>query len=128
MIRPDFCVHFNGLGIGARGEGKRCRAGVRYLDVRDDSDGARRWPCMPPLGQRLPCTTTCEHKRLPTAEEVAAFEVETRAVVDEALAKIARGECHWCGAKVERRRQIGRCQYAEPCGHRIGQVDAGDEP
>lgn len=36
----------------------------------------------------------------------------------------ARGECTDCGAKIAEVRQVGRCVYAEPCGHRVGQGDA----
>lgn len=118
------CVHFNGYGI--RDE-KKCRAGVRYLDVQDDSNNARRWPCTPPLGKRPVCTTECSLRQFPTPEAVDAKEAEIQAAIAEALAKIALGECHVCGAKVEQRKQVGRCAYAEPCGHRIGQVDTGDD-
>lgn len=44
----------------------------------------------------------------------------------EAAAKfvkaLADGDCPTCGTKVESRRTEGRCAYAEPCGHRLGQV------
>lgn len=30
-------------------------------------------------------------------------------------------ECPHCGAKVERKEQVGRCVYAKPCGHRLYQ-------
>lgn len=33
----------------------------------------------------------------------------------------APGTCPICGARMERERQVGRCVYAEPCGHRLYQ-------
>ena len=61
------CVHFNGLFDFTTNDPKRCQAGVAYDDVKDSDPP--RWPCVPPLGGRPPCTTTCEHRRLPTPEE-----------------------------------------------------------
>lgn len=112
------CIHFNGLEIGD----KTCDAGIRYSDVQDDSPGGRRWPCMPSLPGRAPCTIECPKKRVRTPEEVAAFEAEVNAAVEQSLARAARGECHHCGAPVEAKIREGRCLYAKPCGHRIGQA------
>lgn len=34
------------------------------------------------------------------------------------------GICHVCGVKVENQIQVGRCVYADPCGHRLYQGKA----
>jgi hypothetical protein len=107
------CRHFTGI------QHETCAAGVRYVDVRDASQpGPYRWPC---IDVRGPASTECPKRSLLTAEEHEAREREVDAIVDQALAAIAAGKCHECGAAIEPSRKIGRCLYGA-CGHRIGQV------
>jgi hypothetical protein len=35
--------------------------------------------------------------------------------------RMAAGVCPECQQKIEKEKQVGRCVYAEPCGHRLGQ-------
>ena len=39
--------------------------------------------------------------------------------------KLRNGTCPHCDLKIERQRQVGRCVYAEPCGHRLYQGRVG---
>jgi hypothetical protein len=59
--------------------------------------------------------------------------VETRRMVDEldtamraAVHRLNSGLCPHCGAEPESVEVVGRCSYAKPCGHRIGQVRTDD--
>lgn len=110
------CIHFRGI------QHATCEAGVSMVSVRDASQPGYRWPCLT-LNER-PAATTCELYREPTPEEIAADEAAWAARIEEALARTKRGECSDCGTKVTAVRQVGRCVYAEPCGHRVGQGDA----
>ncbi len=62
------CTHFSGI----REENGRCKAGVCYASVKDDSrQGFGRWPCWKE-GEGVPC----EKRHFPTPEEVAAEVAE----------------------------------------------------
>ncbi len=114
MNYPDRCRHFHGVH-------KFCAAGIDPHTVRDTSGkGMARWPCLTILGQ-APCATTCEKRVLMTAEEHAAEDAALNAATGKFFADLAAGNCPHCGAKVERRKQVGPCVYAKPCGHRLGQ-------
>ncbi len=90
-MRAGDCKHFTGI------QRERCRAGVRYLDVRDTTGpGPYRWPCVDAgLGSgRGPCRTVCRSFVAVTAEEEAA----DMAKWDRAFAEITAGRCPTCGA------------------------------
>jgi hypothetical protein len=56
--------------------------------------------------------------------EVAEQEARVDAVAAQVRERVAAGQC---GQIVARTQKIGRCLYAEPCGHRQGQAaDAED--
>lgn len=117
MRRTGKCVHFRGI------QHATCEAGISMVSIRDASQpGPYRWPCLTLDGRKA--TTTCEQFREPTPEEIAADEAAWAARVEEVTARFKRGECSDCGVKVTAVRQAGKCVYAEPCGHRIGQGDA----
>lgn len=44
------------------------------------------------------------------------------------LTALAEGKCPTCGAVVQEEEQVGRCVYARPCGHRLYQGKAPQEP
>lgn len=52
--------------------------------------------------------------------------------IDEALKSYldtyAAGKCPHCQAKIDEERQVGRCVYASPCGHRLFQGKAKEKP
>lgn len=114
------CVHFTGL---LKDE---CRAGVRYVDVRDPDARPYRLPCFREdlFGTGHPAPT-CTSQRFPTEEEAAAEEREHREAIDRALAANRAGKCHVCGADIEPSHVVGRCKYAS-CGHRVGQIASAD--
>jgi hypothetical protein len=117
-LYADRCRHFNGI------QHDRCKAGVNYLDVRDESQpGPYRWPCLTWADKAA--TTECSKRSLLTQVEHAEKEEQIVAAMAKADADIAAGKCHVCGAASEPSRIIGRCKYAA-CGHRVGQV-AGEE-
>jgi hypothetical protein len=59
--RANTCRHFTGI------RDDRCKAGVLYAEVRDDSVKPYRWPCLAD-----DCATTCDKRSLPSAEEMDA--------------------------------------------------------
>lgn len=75
-------------------------------------------PCHKRLGAEI---ATCASRHFPTPEECEAEADRVERYVAELHARAERGECFHCGAKIERKRQVGPCIYAEPCGCRQGQ-------
>lgn len=113
------CIHFNGIQ-------KPCAAGIDPMSVRDKSGpGMATFPCID-IGK--PCAKTCGSQRMMTAQEEADENAAIDAQVARFLADLASGKCPICQEQVAERRQVGRCQYARPCGHRLGQHgDEGDD-
>ncbi len=54
-------------------------------------------------------------------EEVAEKEREANAVLQEFLDNLANNICPHCKTPIAEKRQVGRCVYARPCGHRLYQ-------
>lgn len=125
-VYRDECRFFNGVGLD---HDKCCEAGVNYraLVGGPDHGWVRRIPCLEGT-KALPRIdpVDCSKRVLMTQEEHAQREKETREIIDEALAKMARGECPHCGKPSEPSKVVGRCRYAA-CGHRLGQVADGAE-
>lgn len=75
----------------------------------------------------LPCLSItsrwgqCPDHAVRTEEEIAERKRESDAAVEAYLTKLASNICPQCDAPVERKNQVGRCVYAEPCGHRLYQ-------
>ncbi len=114
------CIHFKGIQ-------NICRAGVNPMTVRDTGKpGIAVWPCLSRAGSRA-CDTTCDKQRIMTPEEREAEDAEIDAAVAVFMKDLAEGRCPSCRAVVEKREQVGRCQYARPCGHRLGQVGGEEE-
>ena len=105
----DTCIHFNGLSQ------QTCLAGVSYW-----ADGPQ--PCiqMYDTGKHL-----CPQRQFPTEEEALQRATIQEQEIREALAQMASRrvmkQCLVCGTPYTTRRQVGRCIYVEPCGHRQGQ-------
>lgn len=72
------CVHFNGCQM------KVCEKGVNYRQLAGGPDHgwATRLPCVPPFKKTAGTPATCEHHRLPTAEEVTKYELEIQMAMD----------------------------------------------
>ncbi len=110
----DRCQHFNGLINDV------CGAGVRYEDVRDTSTSPYGFPCLV-RDLHQTASTTCERAKFLTDDEAKAQEEEIYARARARAEREQAGFCGQCGAKVERKAQVGRCIYNEPCGCRLGQ-------
>lgn len=111
------CVYFNGIME------KVCRAGVSYDDPRF---GGRQ-----PYRAELPClkenpadptrTDLCDRCEFLTEEAARQKADESTRRIRAYFEKMTSGICPECDQKIERERQVGRCVYAEPCGHRLYQ-------
>lgn len=119
------CVHFNGV------QNRTCEAGVAYdLFRRKDEAGTQThsMPCLRFLHERSAeggrPIAPCELLRWPTDEEVAAEVAESDEALAAFLGKLASDVCPHCDRKIERKQQVGRCVYADPCGHRLYQGHA----
>lgn len=123
------CRHFTGI------QHERCKADVRYMNVRDPNGklGVREpFPCtrfatrMTPVG--ADCAIKCPARSFWTREEAERNEAESEAAVLAFIAKLNAGiVCPHCDKPITTREKVGRCLYARPCGHRLGQVES-DEP
>ncbi len=49
-------------------------------------------------------------------------------VVTKYIADLAANICPHCQTPIAERKQVGRCVYADPCGHRLYQGRAPDKP
>lgn len=130
-MNSDMCVHYNGILGGdildkEALEGRRCKAGIRYADVKEQGIGhGTRFPCVD--SQRG--TITCPLHQYPTKAQIAEQERQLTEYL-ERFAKVMSGElkeCLTCHKPVERYREVRPCVYAEPCGHRQYQGRAPKE-
>jgi len=108
------CRHFHGIRVA------KCEAGVVYRDVWGDG-APRALPCLaiPGKCERL---DTCDKYDPLTEEEVEAREREIERRVEEMIAKLKANICPVCDRPIRARARQGRCVYAVPCGHRLGQA------
>jgi len=109
------CEHFNGLINDV------CKAGVSYETVRDASTRPYRYPCL--SGNGLPCATTCAMASYPTEAEAHEYEKRVEAHSAAYSRDLAEGRCPICHQPAKKR-QVGRCVYGDPCGHRMYQGKA----
>lgn len=106
------CRHFNGIQHG------RCEAGIEYQSVIARSQ---------PLDRRFPClrandeVSTCALVSPKTDEEIDAEVAEIEAVTLAFTDALVNDTCPHCQTKITNKRQVGRCVYADPCGHRLYQ-------
>lgn len=102
------CIYFNGLHQG------RCKQGVSY------------WPRGPqPCFADPPSPHTCALREFLEGEALeraakARYE-DIKQTLDLLEERARAGRCLDCGEPITKRRQVGRCIYASPCGHRQGQ-------
>lgn len=112
------CKHFTGFYPD-----KSCGAGLPYAAQLPYSFSEPP-PCLSAESKKV-----CESADYPTPEEVA----EEKRKLMEAVAALERCYIDWvcptCHAEVLNERQVGRCAYADPCGHRLYQGRArGQRP
>ena len=104
--RPEAegCRHFTGA------LNPPCKAGHVYAEM------PRPLPCIRTERQGE-CPDYAEWTEAELAEQDRqAAETFTRYVSD-----LDAGICPFCGTAIERRKQVGRCVYAQPCHHRLYQ-------
>lgn len=111
----DWCRHYRGVG-------EMCDAGVDPQSVRVDvrktpGERSRLYPCFET--DRVP--HACPHCSYLTPEERQAARDAAAAAVMKYLTDLDAGICPFCGVAIEKRQQVGRCVYADPCGHRLYQ-------
>jgi hypothetical protein len=110
-----WCIHFSGL------MDKTCRLGIAYDDVKGEGKGIERFPCLKETPADPTRTDLCVGVEYLTEEQAKAKAEETERRIAAMLKKAADGICTTCDRPVERERQVGRCVYASPCGHRLFQ-------
>lgn len=103
------CKHYNGVALH-----ETCAAGKLYDDVRV----GRLWPC---FTDEL---HNCSLRVWPTAEDQAAEDAAVAEALQQYFQRYHSWLCPVCGQPVQYERQVGRCAYSEPCGHRVGQAVA----
>ena len=103
------CVSFNGLMH------KVCDAGITYESVKDVQEHGYRVPCLLDRG----CETTCASAVFLTEEQAKQRADEILESGRARMQRMADGICPLCAVKIERKRQVGSCVYADPCGCRL---------
>jgi len=95
-----------------------CAAGVRYADVKDPHrQGLEQYPCFKDVG----CPERCASASFLSPQEVAEKEREAGEALNRYLTNIANDICPHCEHSIKEKRQVGRCVYGYPCGHRLYQ-------
>lgn len=121
---PEWCLFYRamiGKWNGTDFENvETCEAGVRYHDVRVLTDHYH-YPCFasdindPALRGKLHCAKM----QYPTKEQVERYETESRKKIELFMKELESDICPHCHQPVKKYRQVGRCVYGEPCGHRL---------
>ncbi len=104
-IHARGCKHFTGIQNDA------CEAGVRY-----DSFKTGELPYQPLMDGQY--HGHCQLLELRTIEEIDEQERAGIAAAQKFIKALADNLCPECGEKVTSKRQVGRCVYGDPCGHR----------
>jgi hypothetical protein len=112
-----WCVHFTGMANNT------CRLGIAYDDVfnREGAGIGNRFPCLKAEPADRTRTDMCPSVEYLTEEQAKAKAKEIHQRLAEKLMRMADGHCPECDQQVEGKRQVGRCIYALPCNHRLGQ-------
>ena len=111
------CRHFNGI------QHDTCEAGVSYKQYLYEN--FPNFPCHPRVDGTE--SKVCPTFAYSSETEIDAEEKEMYAAAAASLKAMFSGKCPECGAKVEHKRQVGRCVYADPCGHRLYQGDVSSK-
>jgi len=104
-IMTYHCRHFTGR------QNESCEAGIHYDRI------GHPLPCL----QNVAGPSTCPLHEWHTLAEVEAKEAATVQAVAKFFSDLTSDICPHCGAAIEKKVQIGRCVYAEPCGDRLYQ-------
>lgn len=112
------CKHFNGI------QNDECKAGVNYNKMFAHGP----LPCRPFHADNQ-YRGVCPAFEWSTIEEIAEHERLSAEAAAKFFNAMIAGKCPTCGAEVVSKRQLGRCVYGEPCGHRLyqGKLDPTKE-
>lgn len=110
MSFGKWCANYNGI------TSKVCDAGIRYDDVRDKHGIVlSQFPCF----KDSKSVIVCDKRRWYTNNEVR----EQDEAIDRKIKKfnelLQKDICPQCESSIDEKKQIGRCVYAYPCGHRL---------
>jgi hypothetical protein len=105
------CRHFNGI------QNKACEAGIPYKQFLYQNYPI--FPCR--VRDDGTFSGACSAFAWSTPEEIEAEEKATSEAVAAYFTALSAGLCPVCGQAVTDKRQVGRCVYGEPCGHRLYQ-------
>lgn len=105
------CRHFTGIQHDA------CEAGIAYAPFLGKNHPD--FPCITRDDGTL--SGVCPAFAFLSEEEIEAEEREGNEAVEAFFKALADDICPHCGAKITHKRQVGRCVYADPCGHRLYQ-------
>lgn len=103
-----WCKHYRAMS-----DHDTCKAGVAYKTVHVGT--TFMYPCFEPALQNCPL------QDWPTPEERAAEEEQVNLMIQQFFTDLASDVCPHCHTPIERKKQVGRCVYAEPCGCRLYQ-------
>lgn len=105
------CRHFNGI------QHETCKAGISYRQFLYENYG--NFPCL--VRQDGTYSGACSAFAGWTDAEIEEQERRAAWALQQWIDALANDICPECGMKVEQKRQVGRCVYASPCGHRLYQ-------
>jgi activating signal cointegrator 1 len=116
--RLERCRHFNGT------LNRTCKVGMNFADMWDRSVSPAQLPCLEDPGG-IGCKTVCPKVSYYTREERVAMDRETAEALRQFVENLDNAICPTCKKAYAKQTQVGRCVYAEPCGHRLyqGKVD-----
>lgn len=137
-MNVDTCRHYNGTHFNTK-----CEAGIEYASVTPDPERQRgralRLPCILHLSRQkadsrrddfseeqlreIALQGTCSMFLAPTQEEVDQSEKEREERFLKRMKQMESGFCPHCNQPMTKK-QVGRCVYADPCGHRLYQGKA----
>jgi hypothetical protein len=106
------CRYFNGIG------NEYCEAKVKYTDViQYPNDRPSVHPCFKENNISFSCTKAAFY----TEEEVQQEVKKIDDLFAQVTSDLQNNICPTCKQPIEKRKQVGRCVYANPCGHRLYQ-------
>lgn len=105
------CRHFNGI------QNEACAAGIAYKQFLYEN--YPKFPCH--VRQDGTFSGACAAFDWRTEAEIDEEEKRTAEAVERWVTALNSGHCPECGQKVAEKKQIGRCVYGYPCGHRLYQ-------
>lgn len=104
------CRHYTGIALE-----EQCAAGVLYSSVRGPERGMGAYPCF----KDNDCAERCQLASFLSEEEASEREQRMNEAVVAMLTELAEGKtCVECHQPITSRKQVGRCVYGSPCGHR----------